>query len=313
MEILETIPMVGRSGKPITGLPNLRDHDLPGYDFAGQNRLAYNPSGMDTEGLVRAPDATFWISEEYGPSLAHLNSHGKVLKRFIPIGEQLDGADYDVAAVLPAIYNRRQDNRGFEGLAISSDRKTLFAGLQSPLENPNKKAAEASRNTRILAFSIADERPTAEYVYQFDLADDLEPGARPRDMKIGAMAVTAADKMLVLERTDKAARVYSVDLSKATNILDTKSAAAGKDSIEKTDDLATIGIKPLPKTLVADLSKLDGIPEKLEGLAVVDRTTIAVVNDNDFGFKGFDNDGNAIPTGVKSKLIVIRLTQSLPQ
>jgi hypothetical protein len=79
-----------------------------------------------------------------------------------------------VAAALPAIYAKREDNRGFEGLAISDDGKTLFAGLQSPLENPGKKAAEKSRNTRILAFDTAKERPTAEYVYQFDAAEDFD-------------------------------------------------------------------------------------------------------------------------------------------
>jgi hypothetical protein len=49
-------------------------------------------------------------------------------------------------------------------------------------------------------------------------------------------------------------------------------------------------IRPLTKTLIADFSKLHALPGKLEGLAIVDRQTIAVVNDNDFGFEGFNSD-----------------------
>jgi hypothetical protein len=312
LRLIETIPIVSRRGKPVTGLPNLATSDAEGFNFKGTQLLPFNPNGLDTEGLVRVPDGTFWLAEEYRPSIVKVDSHGKVIKRFIPAGVKLDGADYDVAAALPAIYAKREDNRGFEGLAISEDGKTLFAGLQSPLENPDKKAALRSRNTRILAFDAIAERPTAEYAYQFDAAEDFEPGARPHDMKIGAMAIAGPNKMLVLERTDKVAKIYLVDLAVATNILGSRhSEATGKASLENADDLAKIDVTPLPKTLIADLSKLPNIPDKLEGLAIVDRQTLAVVNDNDFGFKGFDHDGNAISDGVKSRLILIHLPQSL--
>jgi hypothetical protein len=314
LRLIRTIPIIGRSGKPVTGLPNLATSDAEGFNFEGTQLLPFNPNGLDTEGLVRVPDGTFWLAEEYRPSIVKVDAHGKVMRRFIPKGVKLDGTDYDVAAALPAVYAKRQDNRGFEGLAISEDGKTVFAGLQSPLENPDKKAAQKSRNTRILAFDTAQEQPTAEYVYQFDVAKDFEPDARPRDMKIGAMAVAGPNKMLVLERTNKVAKIYLVDFASATNILGSRhSEATGKAALENAGDLAQIGIAPLPKTLIADLSKLPNLPGKLEGLAIVDWQTLAVVNDNDFGFKGFDHDGNAISDGVKSRLVLIRLPQALAQ
>lgn len=42
----------------------------------------------------------------------------------------------------------------------------------------------------------------------------------------------------------------------------------------------------LPKTLVIDLSSLQGMPGKIEGVAVTSPDRIAVANDNDFDIPG---------------------------
>ena len=76
-----------------------------------------NPNGLDTEGIVRAHDGTFWLVDEYSPSLVHVSAGGKVLARYVPKGLSLTGADYPVIEVLPSIFPTRKGNRGFEGLA----------------------------------------------------------------------------------------------------------------------------------------------------------------------------------------------------
>ena len=139
IRILETVAIVGQSGKPVTGLPNLKGIDETPYEYSAREILSFNPSGLDTEGLVRTTAGEFWIAEEYSPSLLHVDRTGKVLKRYVPEGLKLEGTDYPVAAVLPAIYTKRKVNRGFEGLALSRDQQTLYAVLQSPLLNPDKK------------------------------------------------------------------------------------------------------------------------------------------------------------------------------
>ena len=126
MRVVETIPLVGRSGKPVTGLPNLKDLDETPYDYAAQQVLPFNTNGLDTEGLVRTTAGDFWIGDEYSPSLVHADRSGKILKRYIPEQLDLPGTDYPVVQVLPAIYGRRKINRGFEGLALSADEKTLY-------------------------------------------------------------------------------------------------------------------------------------------------------------------------------------------
>ena len=52
IRILETIPIVGQSGKPVTGLPNIRGVDETPYEYSARDALPFNPNGLDTEGLV---------------------------------------------------------------------------------------------------------------------------------------------------------------------------------------------------------------------------------------------------------------------
>jgi len=64
IEIVEALPIVGQSGKPITGLANLEGRDEAPYDFAAETALPYNVDGMDTEALVRLSSGDFWVVDE---------------------------------------------------------------------------------------------------------------------------------------------------------------------------------------------------------------------------------------------------------
>ena len=116
------------------------------------------------------------------------------------------------------------------------------------------------------------------------------------------------------EITDLLAKLYTVDLSTATNILGTAwDDAATSPSLEGTADLAAAQVVALPKTLVAALPAFPGIaPGKVEGIAILDKSTIAVANDNDFDIGDFDADGNLITTGTQSQLKTIQLAAPLP-
>jgi Esterase-like activity of phytase len=317
VRILETLPIVGQSGKPVTGLPNLKGIDETPYDYSARDVLTFNPNGLDTEGLVRTAAGEFWIAEEYSPSLLHVNRTGKVLKRYVPEGVKLNGTDYSVAEVLPAIYSKRKINRGFEGLALSSDEKTLYFTLQSPLLNPDKKTGDGSRNSRLIVFDIPSEKVTAEYVYRFDVAKEFDPNPKttPEEMKLSAVVFLNPTTLLILERTDLVAKLYSVDLSQATNILNTKwNDLKTAPSLEALVDPAAAHVSVLRKSLVLDLSSLNGMPEKIEGVALVDRNTIAVSNDNDFDSEEskYDADGNNIGKGKISQILTISLAKPLP-
>jgi hypothetical protein len=312
IRILETIPILTRTGKPVSGMPNMPGRDEIPYDYSGEKVLNYNPNGLDTEGLVRTRTGDFWVAEEYGPSLLKIAADGKVLKRYVPKGLGLTGTDYDVVEALPEIFAKRKINRGFEGIAISSDEKTLYLALQSPLLNPDKKTGDRSRQTRFLAFDVLAEKVTAEYVYRFDDAKAFDPAhSAPDEMKVSSVVAIAPGTLLVDERTDWIAKIYRVELTAEANVLGTPWDDAGRSpALEALND-TTAAYKALAKTLVLDLGRLNGVPEKIEGLAVLDETTIAVSNDNDFDIGDFDVQGNNIGKAVKNRILFIKLPAAL--
>src|SRR5207249_11051385 len=229
----------------------------------GQKQLSFNANGLDTEGLVRTLTGDFWVAEEYSPSLLHLDRTGKVLKRYIPEGVKLSGTDYFVAAVLPVIYGKRKINRGFEGLALSGDQKTLYAVLQSPLWNPDKTVGDASRNTRVIVFDIQSEKMTAEYVYRFEPAKEFEanPKTSPDEMKLSGVAFLNPTTLLVLAAYDEEIKVMEPRLEFKTEafqaILD---EAKITPSLEALEDPATAEVRVLPKSLVLDLKQFGEMP-----------------------------------------------------
>ncbi len=313
LQIISETPVRTRKAQPVTGLPNTDNDEVP-YTYDAQTRLELNPNGIDPEGLAQASDGTFWACDEYSPSVAHISTDGTLVHRLIPQGMTL-AADTDVRAVLPAIYAKRRLNRGFEGITISSDDQRLFVALQSPLDFPKKEIGRASRMMRLLVVDTQKLMPVAEYVYVAEPVSrfgDTDQG----EMKIGDVAFVNPTTLLVNERTDKVAHVYQVDLGGATNILGTpwSDPKNTNNSLEALTpgQLAANGVTPVKKTFLADLSKVPGMPDKIEGLTVVNSTTIAVGNDNDFGFDRFDASGRAVNNNLMNQLLLLRLPKALP-
>jgi plastocyanin len=307
--ILEAIAIVGQSGKPVTGLSNQEGHDEKPYAFDAQEELAYNPSGLDTEGLVRVASGDFWLADEYSPSIVHVDATGKVVERFVPEGLALTGADYPVTETLPAIYAMRKGDRRFEGIALAPDGKTVSLTLQSPLSNPDGDTGEASRAGRILAFDTETEQTVGEYVYQFEVATgfDPDPEVTQDDMKLSGVVAIDEKTLLILERTDAVAKLYSVDLAGATDIAGSPwDDEATAPTLEAATDLVAAGVTPLAKTLLVDLSQLDGMPGKIEGVAIVDETTVAVANDNDLDVGEIGAAGRNVGEGKKSEILLVR-------
>jgi Esterase-like activity of phytase len=296
--ILSALPILDASGNPVTGLPNVPTFDETPWDFDGSNIIGLNVNGLDTEGIVRTRDGTFWLVDEYSPSLVHIDRDGHVIDRFVAQDSPLATAvantpNYRVKKYLPKILNFRRQNRGFEGLAITPDETTLFLAVQSPLEYPTRTLGRASRMIRILRFDISAERITGEFAYQFDevcsfLGLAAGCSTAPDEMKISSMSAINATSLLVDERTDTAAKIYRVDLSNATNILGSSwdsVAAAPTDTtpaLETLTNPASQGITLLAKTLVVDLAPF-GLPTKIEGISLVRPDVLAIANDNDFG------------------------------
>ncbi|MDL4818332.1 esterase-like activity of phytase family protein [Actinomadura opuntiae] len=305
LKVTRALPITNAQGRPVTGLPNVEGRESAPYGFDGRTRLAYNADGIDSEGLVRTKDGEFWVAEEYGPSLLHLDRRGRVVERYVPQG-WAGRPGYPVKAVLPSILNKRTENRGFEGLTVSPDGKSLYVAVQSPLSNPDKGAYKKSRIARVFRFDLRKGRMAGEYAYRFEDVCSFDPSecGDQKEMKISALTALNDHELLVDERTDNVARLYRVDLRGATDLLGTRwDAAATAPSLEQSDS----GLAPLPKTPAVDLGTVAGLPGKIEGVALADRRTLAVINDNDFGLGAFGPDGRLVDSGVPTRLTYLPL------
>ncbi|MFC4778961.1 esterase-like activity of phytase family protein [Paenibacillus sp. GCM10023252] len=326
VKVLETIQLKLPEGKKntisgegsLTGLSNIASDEKP-YDMTGTKLLPADPDGLDLEGIAYSPSGdTFWLSDEYRPSVIQVKRDGTVLGRYVPQGDKAKltaaGAQTPIFDTLPAVYAKRIANRGFEGVTISPDGKFLYASIQSPMMVPDKATGEASRNLRILKMDLGTKQVVGEYVY---VAEDAKSftGVEQKDVVISDIHALATDVLLVDERDKlegsaaQIKRVYKIDLSKATNILGTKTSEALEGL--NTAALAESKIVAASKSLILDLVKLDYPYEKFEGLTVVDKRTIAITNDNDFGIADYDDKGNLKFTGKQSQVWTIVVGEDL--
>jgi hypothetical protein len=263
------------------------------------------------------------VSDEYGPSVYEFSRKGALLRIFQTPANLIP----KVGTVVNYVTDRdsglnagRQDNRGFEGLAITPDGKRLFAVLQDPLVNePGPNNGRNGRSVRIVVFDNDPHSATygtsvAQYAYQLELQADVakritDAGgtATPTDPRqgrnIGLSAIAAINdhEFLVLERDNRgigvddpaganvvgSKRVFKIDVLGATDIADRALPSDGNLTA------AVPPIVPVTKSpeVFIDLSA-NTLPngkqaEKWEGLTIGPRLRhggflILTGNDNDY-------------------------------
>ena len=311
----------GLDVNPITGAVSnfsiqetIKFQDSSGQPFNGQNPKLLNGNSsilgnsFDPEGLVIHPrNGTLLVSDEYGPSLVEFGRDGKFLRRFETpayfVPRTAAGTDY-VATRDNNPVGGRQDNRGFEGLAISPDGKTAYAVFQDPLFNDKgTRDGRDSRNVRIVEFDYSSGKSTGQYVYQLEpqsavkarieaaggtaTATDPRQG---RNIGISALVALGPDgdgnqRFLVLERDNRgigpeddpagakkvgSKRVFEISLKGATKLV---GPAA---EIQLGENSLPSGVVPVLKkesTPVVDLAANTvlpngRLPEKWEGIAI---------------------------------------------
>ena len=296
VRLVRRIPLRGRSGRAISGLPipaGIADVE-PAFDLKGE-ALGSDPSGADTEAIVAMSDGSFWVGDEYGPSLLHVGPGGLVLQRWVPKGLEkvLTGADYDVKGVLPAIALRRRINRGFEAVAVSPDERWLYVVFQSPLAHPSVAAFEKARHVRIWKLDARTGAIRAQFLYPLDepasfLRDREAGNVEFSDVKVSEIAVTGPDRLLVLERISRTTKIYRVDLSPRLAVpaahLDvrTRPTLEQLSAASKTSD----DVPVLAKDLVLTTDDAPEMDRDLEGLVVLSPNELLLVTDNDFSIEG---------------------------
>jgi len=244
-----------------------------------------DPFGVDTEGVVVDPrDSSFWLSDEYRPSILHVAPDGQILARIVPQdlaspsltpatnyanAVAAAGGTFAVQPAFPGIVNAFRKNRGFEGLALSPDGQTLYTLLQSPLDyqslgvsNANRNLARNSPYIRVFRLDISNPAApavSAEWIYL--MSRGFSSGVPDR---ISDVQWLDDDVLLIEERDDERptaiTHYFRADFGSATNLLVPGPAAdlAAKTTVptlEMTNPVPGI-ITPGTRTLAVDLDSV---------------------------------------------------------
>ena len=307
IQIIKSIPILDSNGKSVTGISNGKDDETP-FDIS-EKVIPYRSGGLDTEAIQLLPDGNFLISEEYGPSILVVNPNGKVLMRYLPKGKAKLDTPYPVKDILPEVLKNRRSNRGFENLALAPDGKTAYAVLQSPMGDAKSAQFSSSRTVRIVRLDCAnslDIKVTGMFLVLQSSMSEYPSTSKQADLKFSDAVMLSSTKMLLLERAAKKVKLIVADLKHATNILDLP-ISSSLEPEEKSESLSALNIEPA-ETSVAFNSvdvffQLD--TDKLEGLAVLTPSVVALSNDNDFAL-------GENTTNYPSRVWYIQLGKELP-
>lgn len=235
---------------------------------------------LDIESITRAADGSYWIGDEFGPYLLHFDRAGRLLAPPVP----LPGV---FAPENPAGETNLPSSKGYEGLAMSPDRRTLYGLLEGTV------AGDEPGTLRLNEFDVTRGQYTGRrWTYQLD---------DPR-RAIGDAIAVDRHRLLVIERDGgqgadaRVKKIYLADLR-------------DRDHNGKVD-----------KTLVADLmnianprgvggfGKVFTFPfTTIEDVTILDDRTLGVLNDNNFPFSSGRTPGQPD----NNEFITIRLTDRL--
>jgi hypothetical protein len=278
----------------VTGLPSpCLDEGVP-VDLNGEP-IALDPDGLDPEGITLGSLGTFWICEEYLPSIAFVLASGRVAMRLVPAGTLCSGQQIPTFDVLPGPLAKRRPNRGFEGIARAPD-GIVYAIMQRPLSNPTTSVGDNSRNIRIVALDpgkalMGLPGGIRQLLYLNEpVPAVIPPPHRLRDTYASDMEAISQDILLVTERaTDK---LFAINVRHATDITPFEDASGALVSdpartIEMLSptELAAMGIQPVSKVeVLSSLKAIDPVLAKVEGLTV-SHGQLIICQDSDFNLQ----------------------------
>jgi len=300
-------------GKPFTGL--IPDSSDP------EPRMKDGRRCLDPEGLTLMLDGNLLLCEEYMPSILQFKPDGTFMARLIPpenyFPRNPTTSEIDFREA-PARQEGREDNRGFEGVALSPDGKTLYAILQSALTQDGGKDAGV---TRLLLFDAFSGTPKSEYAVRFtDPASLPEDGKKlkTKNLVFSDLLCLPDSRLLALERDNRGqdgSTKHKVAIFKSVCVLDLTGATDLLSLPDKpySHRISNSKFKPLnssqpieyvKKTLLFDFQDLNlpsqglawnQLPEKWEGLALLNNKRLLVMSDNDFLNPELNLSGKKIP------------------
>ncbi|WP_095087004.1 esterase-like activity of phytase family protein [Mesorhizobium sophorae] len=165
--LADTMLLTDDKGADATGLDPLNgvraaSGDMPILPEAN-GKLA-----LDNEAIVRLPDGSMFISDEYGPNIYRFSAEGRLLSATQPPAALVpmrhgapnfasDNPGPGAAEPDPKDPDTgRQNNQGLEGMAMTPDGKFLIAVLQSAPRQDGGDSGATRQNTRALVYDASD-------------------------------------------------------------------------------------------------------------------------------------------------------------
>lgn len=241
------------------------DHKLPFAIARGETRARWlTGADLDPESFVRMPDGSFWIGDEFGPFLLHVSAAGRVLAPPMEL-PGLRSPDHphmqppDAGGTSTAQVRR---SRGFEAMAAGPSFARLYPALESePIAQPPGR--------RMYAFDpVRGAFLSESWVLRLD-------GEALTEL-IGLQqifGVACTDQFLAIERDGaqgaaaKIKRIHELHLAGGTGV-----RTLAVDLLQILNP-AGLGGHPLRFTFPYITT---------EAVWPVDRSTLVVVNDNNF-------------------------------
>ena len=282
---------------------------------------------FDLESIQPMADGSFWIGEEFGPYLIHVDAQGRVLRVLETMmdGAALRSPDHPAQAV-PAsptqgVPHRVRRSGGYEGMAQSPDGSRLYAMLEQPLFAPNSDqpegrflrileldTARAAWTGRVLRYRLEDG---ATAIGDFNMIDDRRALVIERDNGEGdpglacAQGQTSTAERPCFPLPARFKRVYLVDLG-ATDAEGYVRKIAHIDlmTIRDTEGLARLrGDRPQGATN----DRFTFPFFTIENVAMVDADHIIVANDNNLPFSA----GRHLTRADDNEFILLRVPELL--
>ena len=282
---------------------------------------------FDPESIQPMPDGSFWIGEEFGPFLIHVDAQGRV-QRVVETtldGQPLRSPDNPAFSV-PAVPTqgvpfRVRRSGGYEGVAAAPDGSRLYALLEQPLYAPNSDQPEGAF-LRILEFDTARAAWTgrtmryrleagATAIGDFNMIDDRRALIIERDNGEGDPGLACAQgQQSTAERPcfptpARHKRIYLVDLGDVdAEGFVRKIAHIDLMAIRDPDNLARQrGDRPAG----ASNDRFAFPFFTIEDVAMVDADHIIVANDNNLPFSA----GRHLTRADDNEFILLRVPEFL--
>jgi hypothetical protein len=253
-------------------------------DPAIRERRLLTGADFDIESFREAPDGTLWFGDEFGPFLLHTDRSGRVLEKPYP----LPGVQSPQNPFLGSNTPNLPSSRGFEGMAITPDGKTLYPMLEGPL------TTDADQQRLIInQFDIKKRRYTGkQWFYHLEVAG----------YSIGDLTALTNTRFLVIERDQLQGaaalfkKIYVVDLDEV-----------GADGFLVKHEIVDLLAIADPHNL-AGFGPVFRFPfQTIESVIPLSNRTIGVLDDNNYPFSNGRVPGQPDP----NEFIIIRLDRPL--